>query len=187
MVKDASYYENKIFTIPNILSFFRLALIPIIVWLYCFEEKFAQSALIIILSGITDIVDGFIARRFNMISNFGKFIDPFADKMTQFVLMVCLTIRYPYMLFLVVLLFIKEFVALTSAFIAYKKSGIVKGAEWHGKLSTVLLYSTIFLHIVWVDIMPIVSYSLVIACIVMMVVSFFLYELRHLKLIFRKA
>ena len=181
MSKDASYYKNKIITIPNILSLFRLSLIPVIIWMYCVEENYSETALLVIVSGISDLLDGFIARKFNMISDLGKFIDPFADKMTQMALLVCLSVRYPYMLYAFILLFIKEFVSTLSAFIAAKKTGIVNGAQWHGKLSTVLLYGMIFLHIVWIDIPSTLSYILVGMCVVLMLYSFFVYESEHLK------
>ena len=76
-------YKNKILTIPNILSFFRLCLIPVIVWLYIGRENYFWTLVILIPSGITDIVDGIIARKCNMISDFGKAFDPIADKLTQ--------------------------------------------------------------------------------------------------------
>ena len=73
-------YQKKIITIPNILSFFRLCLIPVIVWLYTVKQDYLWTLLILLLSAITDIVDGIIARKFNMISDFGKAFDPVADK-----------------------------------------------------------------------------------------------------------
>ena len=63
--------QSKILTIPNILSFFRLCLIPVIMWLYCVEENYFWAGGILILSGITDTVDGFVARRFHMASDLG--------------------------------------------------------------------------------------------------------------------
>ena len=82
-------------TIPNILSCFRIVLIPVFVWQYINvpDDQIALwPILILILSGITDILDGFIARRFNMISDLGKMLDPVADKMTR------ILPRYPFLL-----------------------------------------------------------------------------------------
>lgn len=76
-------YQNKILTIPNVLSFFRLCLIPVIIWMYCSKRDYVRTAVILLLSGATDILDGFIARRFNMVSDLGKVLDPVADKLTQ--------------------------------------------------------------------------------------------------------
>ena len=71
-------YEKKIITIPNILSFFRLCLIPVIVWLYGVAHNYVWAGYILILSGMTDMIDGYIARRFHMVSNLGKILDPIA-------------------------------------------------------------------------------------------------------------
>ncbi|MDD4773665.1 MAG: CDP-alcohol phosphatidyltransferase family protein [Eubacteriales bacterium] len=71
--------ESRVITIPNILSFFRICLIPVIVWLYIVKENSIWAGYLLILSGVTDIIDGFIARNFHMISNLGKVLDPIAD------------------------------------------------------------------------------------------------------------
>ena len=80
---STSKYEKKIVTIPNILSFFRICLLPVIVWLYGVENNYVWAGYILILSGVTDMADGYIARHFHMISNLGKILDPIADKLTQ--------------------------------------------------------------------------------------------------------
>ena len=79
MEKD---YKNKIFTIPNVLSFFRILLVPVFVWLYAFRDERIWALIVLIVSGVTDLLDGFIARHFHMISDLGKMLDPVADKLT---------------------------------------------------------------------------------------------------------
>ena len=106
---SAGRYQNKILTIPNILSFFRLCLIPVIVWLYVGKQDYLWTLLILTLSGVTDIVDGIIARRFNMVSNFGKAFDPVADKLTQMAMLFCLVSRFKYMMIPFVLLVVKNY------------------------------------------------------------------------------
>ena len=96
--------KAKIVTIPNVLSFFRICLIPLMVWLYCVEQKFQLTGYVLVLSGVTDVVDGFIARKFNMISDLGKILDPIADKLTQAVMLICLVIRFPLMVIPFILL-----------------------------------------------------------------------------------
>ena len=70
--KVSKDYQDKIITIPNVLSFFRLCLIPLIIWLYCFKREYVLTILVYGVSGLTDVIDGAIARKFNKISNFGK-------------------------------------------------------------------------------------------------------------------
>ena len=74
--------KKDIFSIPNILSFVRILLIPIFVWLYVTagtSGEYYLAAAVVVASGITDFLDGQIARRCNMITEFGKFLDPLAD------------------------------------------------------------------------------------------------------------
>ena len=88
-IKDKLKKED-ILTIPNFLSFFRILLIPVIAVLYSIYDSHIAAVVVIALSGLTDILDGKIARRFNMVSDFGKFIDPVADKLTQLAMILCL-------------------------------------------------------------------------------------------------
>ena len=99
-----SKYKDKILTIPNILSFFRICLIPVIVWLYIGKEDYSLTLIILILSGFTDVVDGIIARKCNMISDFGKAFDPIADKLTQAAMLCCLVVRFQHMMIPLVML-----------------------------------------------------------------------------------
>ena len=164
-----------IFTVPNILSFARLVLIPFIVWLYCVKENALLTAILLVLSGVTDVVDGFIARRFNMISEIGKALDPVADKCTQLATLLCLFTKYERMIIPFVILLIKELVNGTVNLVSARKNKRVEGAHWHGKVSTVLLYSMLVLHILWINIPECVSNISIGVCIVMMSVSFVLY------------
>lgn len=166
---------NRIWTIPNVMSFFRIGLIPVIVWLYVFEKNYLGATLVLLLSGLTDVADGFIARRFNMVSDLGKALDPVADKLTQWVMLLGLLSRFPHMLLLVILQFFKEMLMGVTGFLAIKKTGVVHGAVWHGKLNTVLLYVLIFLHFTWISIPMEVSDLLIAVCTVMMLISCVLY------------
>jgi len=172
-------YKNKLLTIPNILSFFRLCLIPVIVWLYVGKKDYLWTLLILILSGVTDVVDGIIARRFNMVSNFGKAFDPVADKLTQMAMLFCLISRFPYMMAPFVLLVVKEVFTGITALVSIKKTNTVKGAVWHGKLTTVSLYAMMAIHVVWFNIPRTLSLILVGICIGIMLMSFIMYAIQN--------
>ena len=140
VIKD---WKKEIFTIPNILSLFRLALIPLYVSIYLNAKQEADyylAAAILAVSCLTDLIDGQIARRFDMISTVGKVLDPFADKVTQFTLVVCLAIKYPVLWTLVVLIFIKEIFQLVAGIIRFKKGRMLKGAQFTGKICTTVLF-----------------------------------------------
>lgn len=117
--------ENKILTIPNLLSAFRLLLIPVFIWTYCFRSEYLLTAGLLLLSGLTDMADGFIARRFHMVSNLGKMLDPVADKLTQGAMLVCLVTRFPMMWFPLGLLAVKETTVGISSLLVIRKSGVV--------------------------------------------------------------
>ena len=172
-------YKNKIITIPNILSFIRILLIPVIVWLYIFEKDYLWSGIMVVISGLTDVVDGFIARKFNMISDVGKVLDPFADKATQLVVIILLALRFPLMIIPIALTIIKESFMAISGYLVIKNCGIVLGANWHGKLATLFLTATMTLHMVWFEIIPIVSTVMIIISSALILLSNILYAKRN--------
>lgn len=174
-------YKSAIFTIPNLLSFFWLGLIPVIVWQYLGRENALLAGLLLILSGLTDVVDGFIARHFHMISDLGKALDPIADKLTQGAMLICLAIRFPDILWPLVLMGAKELFMGISGLLVIRRTGIVPSARWHGKAATVLLYATMILHVFWTELPRPVSRTAIAGCCVMILVSFLLYALQNLQ------
>ena len=108
LIKD---WKKDIFTIPNLLSLFRLLLIPVYITIYTNASGVSDyylAAMILAVSCLTDLIDGKIARRFNMISTVGKILDPLADKLTQFSLIVCLSTKHSVLWYLVALFIVKE-------------------------------------------------------------------------------
>ena len=173
--------KKQIFTIPNMMSFFRILLIPGIVVAYCKLEEYMLATGLVVISGITDILDGKIARKFNMISDFGKILDPIADKLTQAAIALSLQFRFPHMLWMFVLMLIKEIIMSVTGALSVKYTGDVYGANWHGKVTTVLLYVVMVIHMVWADMPMTISYILSLVCVVMMIVSLFLYASYNIK------
>ena len=143
--------------------------------------------MVLLLSGLTDVVDGIIARKCNMISDFGKAFDPIADKLTQAAMLCCLVVRFNYMLIPLGLLVIKEVVTGITALISIKKTEQVEGAVWHGKLTTVVLYLMMAVHLVWFNIPTTVSLIMVGVCIGIMIMSFIMYSVRNIKAIKYKS
>ncbi len=173
--------QSKILTIPNLLSFFRLCLIPVFMWLYCVEKNYLWTGIILIISGLTDTVDGIIARKFNMISDLGKVLDPIADKVTQAAMLFCLLTRFPLMIAPLALMVVKEFFMGVTGLLVIQKTGKVFGADWHGKVNTWLLYAMMILHVFWYNIPDVVSKVLIGICVVMMLISLVLYGRHNLK------
>ena len=174
-------YKHKIITIPNILSLFRLLLIPVIMWLYIVKEDPVLTTVILALSGITDIVDGIIARKCHMVSDFGKAFDPVADKLTQIAMLFCLVSRFKWMLLPLCVMVIKEVTAGILGLLVIRKTGKVDGAVWHGKATTVSLYSMMIIHLLWFNIPGVISGILIGACTALALLSAFMYTRENLK------
>ena len=141
-------WKKDLLTIPNMLSLFRLTLIPVYVVIYLNASEFADYAIaagILAVSCLTDLIDGKIARRFNMISTVGKFLDPLADKATQFTLLVCLAVRYPIIWSLAVIMFIKESFQLIAGIIQFCQGNMLTGALITGKICTAVLFASLII------------------------------------------
>lgn len=172
-------FEGNVLTIPNLLSFLRLLLIPWFVWTYLVQHNTIATVLILLLSGATDVVDGFVARRFQMVSNLGKALDPLADKLTQAAMLICLTSRYPLMLLPFGMMVVKEIFCIASGLAAINRTGEVEGSDWHGKAATVLLYITLLVHLLWTEVPPRLTLAMVIGCMGLILLSGVLYGIQN--------
>lgn len=127
--------------IPNILTVLRFILIPFII-IYIVKEDYLLAFFFLTLSAFTDILDGWIARKFNFITNFGKLIDPLADKCTQISVLLALTLKQIIPVWIVIIVVLKEVIMIAGASFLYGKE-LVVSSKWYGKLATVLLYIAI--------------------------------------------
>lgn len=145
MMKD---WKKEILTIPNLLSLFRLVLIPVYVLIYLnasAPEHYYVAGGILALSCLTDLIDGKVARHFNMVSTVGKVLDPLADKATQFTLILCLAVRYEVLWLIVGLFVIKESFQLIAGLLTLRQGKMLSGALFSGKLCTVVLFLSLIL------------------------------------------
>ena len=157
-IKD---WKKEIFTIPNGLSLFRLLLIPVYVRVYLqasTDRQYGLAAGIMAISCVTDLVDGKIARQFNMISHVGKILDPLADKLTQLALILCLSARYPILYPVLVLFVVKELFQLFVCIYNLRRGKALEGALPAGKVCTTVLFISLITLVllphlpqVWVD------------------------------------
>jgi cardiolipin synthase len=167
---------HRILTVPNLLSFFRILLIPVIICLY-FKEQYWWAFGLLVLSGATDVVDGWIARTFHVVSDFGKAIDPVADKLTQIALLLCLMpMKYWWM---VAILITKEASIGILTLIALRRTHSVYSAGWYGKICTVVIYLSMFVLILWRDADPTFVLVDAIVCSALIALAFVLYLIRY--------
>lgn len=138
--------------IPNILTVIRFLLIPIIVTMLS-QGKYVDAIIVFSISGLTDILDGAIARKFDLITNFGKLIDPLADKFTQISMLIMLTVKGIIPLWIVIVVFIKEFCMICGASFLYGKE-LVVSSKWYGKAATTLFYIAIVVSLILKELEP---------------------------------
>ena len=130
--------------IPNILTLIRLMLVPLCA-MYLYKEQFLAALIIYVVASLTDIADGYIARRFDIVTNFGKVVDPLADKLLSLSTITILSYRGRIHILVPILIFVKELLIGLGGLLLYKKKHLVKSAKWYGKATTVLLFVSIVL------------------------------------------
>ena len=168
-------WKKEIFTIPNLLSLLRLLLIPVYVAIYINARDafdYTLAAAILAISCLTDLVDGKIARRFNMISTLGKILDPLADKATQLTLILCLTVKHSILWFLVCLFIAKESFQLIAGGINLRKGKMLKGALLSGKICTTVLFISLIVMVLFPQLPANVVTAIVIGDSIFMTIAF---------------
>ena len=138
-----THSKGEIFSIPNLMSCLRLVLIPVFCWMYLTAETdrdFLWAGAVVLLSSLTDMLDGWVARTFHMITDLGKVLDPVADKLTHAALAVCLALRHPLMWALLALMAVKEGYMGLKGLQLMRRGQMLDGAMWFGKVCTALLF-----------------------------------------------
>lgn len=184
-------FTKENLTIPNILSLFRILTIPFFVYFYL-TDKVYIAILVLVAGGLSDCVDGYIARRFNQITELGKMLDPLADKLTQAAIAICIGVKYPIISPVLAFFIIKELIMLIGATVLLKKGARPVAANWYGKLGTLLFYLSVTVVVVMSlfsvasPVFEIVSYILLGLTAIIMAYSlykYFLIALGQLKAI----
>jgi cardiolipin synthase len=175
--------KKTICTVPNAMSLIRLFLIPVYLWLYCKRELYGWAVVVLIISGITDMFDGKIARQFDQVSDVGKILDPVADKLTQAALIVSLAGRYEQIWALFGLFAAKELLVAAAGVIVLVKTDTVNSARWFGKLTTLVLEVSMGVLVLFPHIPVRVANGMFILCGLMLVVSLVGYLSYDIRLI----
>ena len=165
---------NQNLTVPNALSVLRIIVIPFFAWFFM-HDQLAIAVALLVLSGLSDCVDGFIARKLNQVTELGKMLDPLADKLTQGVVALCLAIKFP---------------VICPALLVLKKKKRPCAAQWYGKVATVMFYVSValivvmdgFLHVEGVA-FQVISYVLLGLTAAMMIYSAVKYAQIFLKIL----
>lgn len=177
------FKKEQLLTVPNLLSLLRLLMIPVIVWLYSVRQNSYAAVAVVCLSGLTDVADGIVARTFHQVSDFGKILDPVADKLTQAALILCLISRYDWMLPLLILFAGKEIIMGVSGLVAIQKKDVVNSAQWFGKLTTAVLYIVMTLLFLFPGIPVGAANAMILVCAAAILLSLIQYLLFYKKLL----
>lgn len=163
-------------TIPNVLSLVRIALLPVFAGMYLASAAYPSlllwSFVVLVISGLTDLFDGWIARRFNQISEAGKLLDPLADKLTQLTVLICLATQYQELLWLVLISFAKELLQLIGGLLLLRRGDEVRGSQWFGKICTFVFYASMAAIVLFEDMLPAIRIALVVLISVLMLITF---------------
>lgn len=166
-------------TIPNALSLFRIVLVPLFAVMYLCstpENHLLYWSLgVLLLSGLTDMFDGIIARKCNQITDLGKLLDPIADKLTQVTVVLCLAVHNHYLIPLLIVSFIKELGQSIGGLLLLRRGAKVQGAKWYGKVATFVFYGVMALLVLWRSIPAELAITLVTIVTVLMLFAFFSY------------
>ena len=164
-------WSKDLFTIPNLLSLFRLTLIPVYMTIYL-EGRYLLAGTILTLSCLTDLLDGHIARRFHLVTELGKLLDPLADKLTQLSLTLCLSLRYPVLGPVMFLLVCKEIFQLTAGLICLRRGKRIAGPLPAGKICTAVLFISLTALVLLPELSPAVVNLLALADLIALSFSF---------------
>lgn len=168
-------WKTEIATIPNLLSLIRLLMIPVYVTIYLNATEtwhYYMAAAILALSCLTDMADGIIARRFNMITKLGKLLDPIADKATQFALILCLASRYWLMILMVLVFLAKEIFQLVAVGVNLRKGKMLDGALMSGKVCTTVMFTTMILMVMLPELEVLTGNLMIAIDIVFLLIAF---------------
>lgn len=179
--------ENKkeYFSIPNLMGYFRILLIPLYLYVYLHAENttdYYVAAGIMLLSFLSDFLDGKVARRFHMITEFGKILDPIADKLTQGALAISFAFRYPAMKAFLGIFVIKELIMGGLGAFLLKHGCRMNGAQWYGKICTAVLDLVMFVMLIFPKLPHKTVQTLVCISIFMMAFSLLSYLRLYWKL-----
>lgn len=181
----AKFKKKDLWSIPNILCYIRILLIPVFVVKYMSAEEpgeYIQTATIVLASGLTDFLDGFIARTFNMITELGKLIDPLADKLTQAALIFVLVVKIKYMYLLMILFVFIQLFMLGAGLGMLKKGRRLDGSKWFGKVSTTVFYAVMMVLVALPKLRQSTINILMLICGIFLALSFALYVREYVRM-----
>ena len=179
------FNKRDLWSIPNVLCYIRFLLIPIFVMQYIRAEEpkqYMQAAAIVLASGLTDFLDGFIARTFNMVTELGKLLDPLADKLTQASLIFVLIVEIKWMFLLLILFVAMQLFMFIAGLAMLKKNKRLDGSKWFGRVSTAVFYAVMLVLVALPELSEATQNILMMVCGIFLTMSFALYIREYIRM-----
>ena len=178
-------FWQEYFSIPNIMGYFRIVLAVLYVWAFYMSldgAPYWPVIAIIVVSGLTDFFDGKIARKFHMVTDWGKMLDPIADKVTIGAIILSLMFKYKIMMPMIVLYIIKEGYMALAGTLLIKKGHKIEGAKIYGKVCTFATYLILLAILLIPDMSDGIVVRLIVINMMVMVYAFVRYIIYYGKL-----
>ncbi len=179
------FSKKDLWTIPNILCYIRFLLIPAFVILYIkatTPSEYLRAAIIVFISGMTDFLDGFIARKYHMITDLGKIIDPIADKLTQASLIFVLIVKIKWMYLLLIMFLLLQLFLVIAGLVMLKKGTKLNGSKWFGKVSTTVFYAVMLILVSVPTLNDRITNTLMLVCGSFLFLSLLLYMKEYITM-----
>ena len=180
--------------VPNVLSVFRICLVPVFIAVYFSDDRDIKyyAVLVYAIAGLSDFLDGYIARRFDAQSKLGKLLDPLGDKLMTFSVLVCITITNitsvanairPVLICAVIVFFVKEVLLGIGGLILHKKARVeLPPANFLGKASTFVFFIVCAALMLFRDIPVPVTFAMISAAMCLTLVALAGYVALYIKL-----
>ena len=133
--------KEDLWTIPNLMTYLRIILIPFFIYFY-FKRQMTATLVVVALSALSDLLDGWVARTFNMVTELGTALDPLADKLNQAALLFCAAEGEPILMAVFITHVLKEIVTGFTGMWVLRETGHFYPSKWYGKALTWVLYIT---------------------------------------------
>jgi cardiolipin synthase len=168
---------------PNILSLIRLCVVPLVPLVYFSDLPGSHlwAASVYLAAALTDVLDGYIARKYDLITRLGRVLDPLADKLMAFCVLVCLIITQPILFWAGVIFFVKEVLMGVGALVQYKKFNDVLPSNTLGKISTSVFFAVCFLILIFPSLPETARVISIYTAIGLNIIAFLIYLGKHIR------
>ena len=176
------FSKKEIFSIPNLMGYFRILMIPVFCYLYIGKQRYLAASAAVLLSSLTDLFDGKIARKYGLVTNFGKFMDPLADKLLVCSALICLIQLGQLPAWVVIVIISREFIISGFRLVA-ADNGIVIAASYWGKFKTVFQMTAVVLLIFNIPALSVLTSAVLWIAVILTVVSLVDYVAKNIKVL----